>query len=62
MHQKLCGYKVEEKMYVGLSERKRLNITGLVRPMQSDLPAESLNKTLTIRNEICLHYCLTFWT
>ena len=23
------GYKVEEKMYLGLRERKRLNITGL---------------------------------
>jgi hypothetical protein len=29
MHQQLCGYKVEEKLYVGVCEQKRLNTTGL---------------------------------
>jgi hypothetical protein len=29
MHQQLWGYKVEEKLYVGVREQKRLNITGL---------------------------------
>ena len=29
MHQQLWGYKVEEKIYLGVRERKRLNITGL---------------------------------
>jgi hypothetical protein len=29
MHQQLWGYKVEEKLYVGVSEQKRLNTTGL---------------------------------
>jgi hypothetical protein len=29
MHQQLWGYKVEEKLYLGLREQKRLNITAL---------------------------------
>jgi hypothetical protein len=29
MHQQLWGYKVEEKLYVGLREQKRLNTAGL---------------------------------
>jgi hypothetical protein len=29
MHQQLWGYKVEEKLYVGVREQKRLNTTGL---------------------------------
>ena len=29
MHQQLWGYKVEEKIYLGVRERKRLNMTGL---------------------------------
>ena len=29
MHQQLWGYKVEEKIYVGVRERKNLNITGV---------------------------------
>jgi hypothetical protein len=29
MHQQLWEYKVEEKIYLGLRERKRLNTTGL---------------------------------
>jgi hypothetical protein len=28
MHQQLWGYKVEEKLYVGVREQKRLNTTG----------------------------------
>jgi hypothetical protein len=38
MHQQLWGYKVEEKLYVGVREQKRLNTAGLhhngVRPQQ----------------------------
>jgi hypothetical protein len=30
MHQQLWGYKVEEKLYVGVREQKRLNTNGLV--------------------------------
>jgi hypothetical protein len=29
MHQKLWGYKVEEKLYVGVREQKKLNTTGV---------------------------------
>jgi hypothetical protein len=29
MHQQLWGYKVEEKLYVGVREQKRLNTIGL---------------------------------
>jgi hypothetical protein len=29
MHQQLWGYKVEEKLYVGVHEQKRLNTAGL---------------------------------
>jgi hypothetical protein len=30
MHQQLWGYKVEEKLYVGVREQKRLNTAVLV--------------------------------
>ena len=29
MHQQIWGYKVEEKLYVGVREQKRLNTTEL---------------------------------
>jgi hypothetical protein len=29
MHQQIWGYKVEEKLYLGVREQKRLNTTGL---------------------------------
>ena len=29
MHEQLWGYKVEEKIYLGVRERKSLNITAL---------------------------------
>jgi hypothetical protein len=29
MYQQLWGYKVEEKLYLGLREQKRLNTTGI---------------------------------
>jgi hypothetical protein len=29
MQQQLWGYKVEEKLYMGVREQKRLHITGL---------------------------------
>jgi hypothetical protein len=29
MYQQLWGYKVEEKLYLGVREQKRLNITAL---------------------------------
>jgi hypothetical protein len=29
MHQQLWGYKVEDKLYLGVREQKRLNTTGV---------------------------------
>jgi hypothetical protein len=29
MHQQLWGYKVEEKLYLGVREQKRLNATAI---------------------------------
>jgi hypothetical protein len=29
MHQQIWGYKVEEKLYLGIREQKWLNATGL---------------------------------
>jgi hypothetical protein len=29
MYQQLWGYKVEEKLYLGVREQKRLNTTGI---------------------------------
>jgi hypothetical protein len=34
MYQQLWGYKVEEKLYLGVREQKRLNTTGLIHPEQ----------------------------
>jgi hypothetical protein len=33
MNQQIWGYKVEEKLYLGVREQKRLNTTGLDNPM-----------------------------
>jgi hypothetical protein len=30
MHQQLWGYKVEDKLYVGVREQRRLNTTDLI--------------------------------
>jgi hypothetical protein len=30
MYQQLWGYKVEEKLYLGVREQKRLNTTGIM--------------------------------
>jgi hypothetical protein len=32
MYQQLWGYKVEEKLYLGVREQKRLNTTALDKP------------------------------
>jgi hypothetical protein len=39
MHQQLWGYKVEDKLYAGVREQKRLNITGLVGTGDLPMPA-----------------------
>jgi hypothetical protein len=35
MYQQLWGYKVEEKLYLGVREQKRLNTTGLIQFFQT---------------------------
>jgi hypothetical protein len=37
MYQQLWGYKVEDKLYLGVREQKRLNTTALVNVYQSKL-------------------------
>jgi hypothetical protein len=34
MHQQIWGYKVEEKLYVGVREQKSLNTTGVESDME----------------------------
>ena len=49
MHQQLWGYKVEEKLYVGVREQKRLNTTALHPPGICLIPKTSM----LIRSELC---------
>jgi hypothetical protein len=42
MHQKLLGYEVEEKIYLGVLRRQRLNITALKRPDRLQGPSSLL--------------------
>jgi hypothetical protein len=37
MQQQLWGYKVEKKIYLGVRERKRLNIAGLQEMLKYSL-------------------------
>jgi hypothetical protein len=41
MHQQLWGYKVEEKLYVGVREHKKLNTAGRQRLARSAAPNTS---------------------
>jgi hypothetical protein len=41
MYQQLCGYKVEEKLYLGVREQKRLNTAAVV--CQIELLLKQLN-------------------
>jgi hypothetical protein len=46
MHQ-LWGYKVEETLYLGIREQKRLNTTGIVYPkIFSELGLQVINTGL----------------
>jgi hypothetical protein len=36
MYQQLWGYKVEDKLYLGVREQKRLNTTALENPFSSE--------------------------
>jgi hypothetical protein len=37
MYQQLWGYKVEEKLYLGVREQKRFNTTALEHPTRKSL-------------------------
>ena len=45
MHQQLWGYKVEEKLHLGVREQKRLNTTGLDRSANTTPPPASSPQT-----------------
>jgi hypothetical protein len=49
MYQQLWGYKVEEKLYLGVREQKRLNTTGL----------DVLHVILSLWLSLCLSVCLS---
>jgi hypothetical protein len=54
MHQQLWGYKVEEKLYLGVREQKRLNTTELYH-VRFDI--------LTIVNVKTMIFCdMTLWS
>ena len=46
MHQQIWGYKVEEKLYVGVRELKRLNTAGLDDLVSPALFLERRNESL----------------
>jgi hypothetical protein len=45
MHKQLWGYKVEEKLYLGVREQKRLNTAGLARSLDPTLTTKPLVPT-----------------
>jgi hypothetical protein len=42
MHQQLWGYKVEDKLYLGVGEQKRLNTTGVDNRLGPPLPPAAI--------------------
>jgi predicted SPOUT superfamily RNA methylase MTH1 len=51
MHQQLWGYKVEEKLYLGVREQNRLNV---IVTHHGQNPLESTKITVSERNSVCL--------
>jgi hypothetical protein len=52
MYQQLWGYKVEEKLYLGVREQKRLITTGLDDAEHDFQQLEVRNWTLKARNRV----------
>jgi hypothetical protein len=52
MHQQLWGYKVEEKLYVGVREQKRLNTTGLHCEADWSVSSNVLNIYLSVYDAV----------
>jgi hypothetical protein len=57
MYQQLWGYKVEEKLYLGVREQKRLNTTGIDHPHIANLVAIRWNKYLHWNFYFIYHSC-----
>jgi hypothetical protein len=52
MHKQLCGYKVEEKLYLGVCEQKRLNTTDADDNALGDMPvSKTANEVTEERNK-----------
>jgi hypothetical protein len=52
MHQQLWGYKVEEKLNLGVREQKRLNTADVNHP---DMPPDLLQTTLSFPSYLELY-------
>ena len=52
MHQQLWGYKVEQKIYPGVHEREKLNITALGQPLCFDVLDQQAERMST-KTEMC---------
>jgi hypothetical protein len=52
MYQQLWGYKVEDKLYLGVGEQKRLNTTALGQQIQ--IPQQFIEKISDSRRKILL--------
>jgi hypothetical protein len=48
VHQQLWGYKVEDKLYVGVREQKRLNTADLDQCIQFIVPTNKVHLVGTI--------------
>jgi hypothetical protein len=55
IHQQLWGYKVEEKLYLGVREQKRLNTTELDKGLCGVLLLMEEKESSSIFDDICFH-------
>jgi hypothetical protein len=58
MYQQLWGYKVEEKLYLGVREQKRLNTTDLERVCVRPVPSASSSRYQSDTGLLPLHVIL----
>jgi hypothetical protein len=63
MYQQLWGYKVEEKLYLGVREQKRLNTTGLNKLLWTlTLGTLMAHQELALFRSINLYIISDYWT
>jgi hypothetical protein len=68
MYQQLWGYKVEEKLYLGVGEQKRLNTTGLYHTSTNLFSKVALHSLTLVETDIgldsifriCCNFCTNF--